>query len=217
VYRTGRQLRIELEHPGDKLDPRRRALSIGCAGPDGDFLRRVTVAADGTVTVTGDVHVDGVLNPGPIEADPDDPRFRTALLERWLGGIAGASRDLGAIYDGKLTLGTPVLTPDSVAGKVVCEVTVTNTGAIALSAIVADARVWRDGTSLPPVSKPFGEPFSLALGASKQLTATFTGFAPGQHVAIRIAVAALAPAGYEVIATADGATHMPPIIDGGPQ
>lgn len=89
--RTIRQLRIEIGHPGDKGDPKLWKLTIGAPaisapGDPPDFKPLLTVSADCTVTIEGNVNVAGELQEGPIQADPSDPRFAPLIASQWVQG-----------------------------------------------------------------------------------------------------------------------------------
>jgi hypothetical protein len=77
------QLRLELAHPADKGEASLYKLVIGHADSSG-FIPCLTVTADCTVTVHGNLAIQGQLVQRPIQADPDDPRFADALLDQWL-------------------------------------------------------------------------------------------------------------------------------------
>jgi hypothetical protein len=99
--RTLQQLRVELEHPGDKGDPKLYCLSIGTRDEtQGYFKACLTVSADCTVTIEGEVEVEGQLIEGPIQADPSDPRFVAALTKQWTSGIVAAELGVGALFEG---------------------------------------------------------------------------------------------------------------------
>jgi hypothetical protein len=103
------QLRVEIGHPGDQGDPSRHQLVIGgwLDNPPGfDACLRVT--ADCTVEILGDLHVTGQILEGPVQADPDDPRFGAALLERWLRALTTAGTQTDAFYNAlEVSLDTP--------------------------------------------------------------------------------------------------------------
>jgi hypothetical protein len=85
-----RQLRIEIGNPGDKGDPAAYTVAIGRAESDPQgtvtFVPCLTVGGDCTVTVASDVILEGRLIEGPIRADPNDPRFGTALIDQQVRG-----------------------------------------------------------------------------------------------------------------------------------
>lgn len=96
------QLRIELAHPGDKGNPMLYSLQIGhheppAAGittptPVDQWTSCLTVLADGTVIIPrgAAVEVQGEVLEGPIQADPNDPRFGAAILGDGALGVAAS-------------------------------------------------------------------------------------------------------------------------------
>jgi hypothetical protein len=94
------QLRMEIEHPGDEGDPASFQLVIGHTDDSGAFVPCLTVRADCTVIVHGDVlmQADGQVVEGPIQADPSDPRFAAAVRGSWVGGISSAADHMAAYY-----------------------------------------------------------------------------------------------------------------------
>jgi hypothetical protein len=94
------QLRMEIEHPGDRADPSNYRLVIGHREHNGAFVPCLSVAADCTVTVheTAKLVVEGKVIESPIGVDPDDPRFNEALLESWRDALAKATTDLDLFY-----------------------------------------------------------------------------------------------------------------------
>ncbi len=84
--RTIRQLRIEIKNPGDKGDPALSRLLIGTRDAAGDFNARLTMSADCTVTINGNVQVSGDLSEGPIMATATDPRFTALIANQWAKG-----------------------------------------------------------------------------------------------------------------------------------
>lgn len=213
AYRTGADLRVEIEHPGDKGDPGRRALSVlyDDEGPQ----RRLTVLADGTAIVGGELVVEGLLNPGPIAVDPDDPRFRAALVDRWLGGITTAGGELVGAFSGAVSVSIVALTGNVLAqgASVSCTVRVTNTGNTQLGALLLGASLRVGGTVKPHPADPFGVAFSLAPGQFADRAATFTGFTVGDLVSVHVAVGGAGPGGRVVTADTHGCVSIHPIFE----
>jgi len=92
------QLRLELAHPADKGEASLYKLVIGHADSN-RFVPCLTVTADCTVTVHGDLVTLEQLVQRPVQPDPDDPRFTDALLDQWLQGIATAGVALDSLLD----------------------------------------------------------------------------------------------------------------------
>lgn len=95
---TNQQLRFEIDHPGDKGDPVQYSLVITTT-QDPQQEPCLSISADGTVIVNGNLTVQGRLIEGAIQADPSDPRFGFALLNHWLEGLVTASNKLDAFYN----------------------------------------------------------------------------------------------------------------------
>ncbi|MBK9749010.1 MAG: hypothetical protein IPO91_19845 [Chloroflexi bacterium] len=78
------ELRVELYHPGKLGDPADYRLELGVYGLDEKNLRVfspfLTVVANGTVIMRGDISADQVLQ-SPIDADLNDPRFQDLLID----------------------------------------------------------------------------------------------------------------------------------------
>lgn len=91
------QLRIELAHPGDKDDPSFYRFAIGHQANVGDdkdnttqFEPCLVVQADGTVFIYNEpdkLNVGGQIVQGPIQADPEDPRFAPAIFQQAARGV----------------------------------------------------------------------------------------------------------------------------------
>ena len=87
-------LRFEIEHPGKKGDPRAKALSIGSWDTSStSFMPCLSVTADCRVTVKGPMTVNGKVLRGPVEANPDDPRFVAALT----AGLAQGATEIDIV------------------------------------------------------------------------------------------------------------------------
>jgi hypothetical protein len=85
---TSRQLRFEIGHPGDKGDPKLSRLVVGTnGGITNKFFARLTVAADCTVTIDGNLDIAGELSQGPILADASDPGFTDLVASEWAKGL----------------------------------------------------------------------------------------------------------------------------------
>lgn len=116
------QLRFELFHPGGEGDPALSQWIIGgeTGGIADSFGSLLSVRADGTVVMRGDVTVQGHYIEGPVPLDFNDPRFRDELLTRWSKGLTTASQEVDAFYAVILDIdiafldggGVPVATED---------------------------------------------------------------------------------------------------------
>ena len=103
------QLRFEIANPGQKQgDPARYEWVIGNQNNQNsdqlEFNPLLSVRADGTVVINGDLTIKGQLVEGPIQADIDDERFRDALLNRWTDGLKRAGRVVDASYQLELKI-----------------------------------------------------------------------------------------------------------------
>jgi hypothetical protein len=148
AQRSLSQLRLEVGHPGPKGDPFRYALSIG-AVDGGAFKRCMTCMSNCTVVVHGDMKVDGLVSLGPLPADPDDARFRSAVLLRWMRGITEAGSSLEQGYAAELALSGLTLTVNFATSTVHAVVTLTNPGPVPLSQVRVTAVL--TGGSTDPV------------------------------------------------------------------
>jgi hypothetical protein len=202
--RTLSQLRLEVAHPGDKGDPLRYALGIGSIDDDGEFARGLTVTSGCTVVVGGDLKVNGLLSLGPLGADPDDPRFRGAVLLRWMRGITQASNSLDQAYAVEMSLTGLSASADVITRLGELTVTLTNTGAVALS-LVRAAVTFTGLATDPTVSGLLIDPpvvleagASLVLKDSFDLSSTTTS-----AVQATVGAGGLGPAGNPVSASAE--------------
>jgi len=96
--RTLQQLRVEMAHPGDKGNPQLYKLTVGTRDTSGDFNACLTLTADCTLTIEGDVNVLGQLVEGPVQADPSDPRFAKAIVDQWAAGWLSGEAALGNLF-----------------------------------------------------------------------------------------------------------------------
>lgn len=159
------QLRIEVADPGAKGNPRRSRLAVGYfeeqqggEQPACNFHACLTVDASCTVTVRGELIVEGELIQGPIQADLNDPRLAQEIIQ---ATAAGASAGLAAS-----TLAVTVTIPaPPVAGQAWSyTVLVENTGQQALRTIgVYDAIGYTGLVGLPP-TRTVGLVSGLAAG-----------------------------------------------------
>jgi hypothetical protein len=202
--RTLSQLRLEVGHPGDKGDPLRYALGVGAIDDNGDFERGLTVTSGCTVIVGGDLNVEGLLSLGPVGADPDDPRFRGAVLLRWMRGITEASNTLDQAYSAEMSLTGLGVTGDVITRLVDLTVTLTNTGAVPIASVRAAVTI--SGLAADPVVSGLltDKPIDLEAGESVVLKDSFDLSATAA-VSPRAVVGAggIGPAGNPVSASAE--------------
>lgn len=89
----GSELRLETTDPGERGNRARHRVAIGCRDADGTFRSFLTVAADGTVEVRGDLEIRGELTQAPLKADLEDPQFLAGLLQ-----VRKAGRERGLLF-----------------------------------------------------------------------------------------------------------------------
>jgi hypothetical protein len=209
---TGRavsQLRFEIGNPGPKGDPATFRFVIGSVDDRGVFVPCLSVAADCTVTVeSGDLTVDGQIVEGPIQADPDDPRFVGALGARWVQGAASAGLLVDSVYAPDLHLEVDAEGPVFEGGQVDYTISATNLGRAAVTSmeihevvaigkrVVRRARV-TSGESVEPNST---KSFDRAAGTSP-------GDA-GSELVISVSALGLGPAGNLVTGAATGTVSI---------
>jgi hypothetical protein len=91
------QLRFEIAHPGKKDDPTIYQFVVGVRDK-GSFKACLVVQADCTVRIAKDATLalapDSRVIEGPIQPDPDDPRFIKALQGQWSNALIGNAGNL---------------------------------------------------------------------------------------------------------------------------
>ena len=212
--RTLNQLRIEVGHPGDKGDPLRYALGIGSVDAGGAFDRYLTLMSNCTVVVSGDVAVEGLVSYGPLAADPDDPRFRSAVLLRWARGITQASASLDQAYAAELALSGLSLTADSATRNVTVAATLTNPGAVTVSTVTV--AVVCVGDSNDPVVRGWllTPPTDLEAGDSVEMSDSFDlSTTNATTVTVTVAATGLGPAGNPLSESVEDDVSFTPIIN----
>lgn len=213
--RTLNQLRIEVGHPGEKGDPLRFGLSVGSVTDEGDFERALTVMSNCTVVVPGDVVVEGLVAHGPLPADPDDPRFRAAVLLRYIHGITQGGNSLDQTYGAEMSLtGLTLLVTDFAAREVAVAATLTNSGPVPLTGV--RAAVTFEGDANDPLVKGLllDPAVVLEAGASVALSDTFDlSSTDGDPMDATVGAGGLGPAGNPVAASASGQVVMHPVIN----
>jgi hypothetical protein len=209
------QLRIEVGHPGDKGDPFRYALGIGSTGAGGSFDRTLTVMSGCTVVVDGDVVVEGLVARGPVPADPDDPRFRAAVLLRYTRGITQTGNALARTYGAEMSLtGLTMWVTDFAGRRVEVEATLTNSGPVPLTSV--RAAVTFKGLAADPEVKGLllDAPVALQASASVLLKGNFNlSNTAGDPMDATVGAGGLGPAGNPVAASVSGRVPMTPIIN----
>jgi hypothetical protein len=192
--RTIRELRAEIGNPGDDGDPTRYALTVGQVERLRDVRRTLTVLADCTVLVDGDLDVKGLVVEGPVQLDASDPRFGGAVLAAWTRGVASGALALDTTYAGALEFDRVALAASSL-GKVTWSFRVHNTGGVRLEDITVSGRVVASGRTV--FDKQLDDPFALEPGKTHGIHGTFqlgSARLPGS-VKITITAIGLGPAG----------------------
>jgi hypothetical protein len=200
------QLRLEVGHPGDKGDPLRYALGIGSARADGTFERYLTLMSNCTVVVDGDVSVEGLVSYGPLAADPDNPRFRSAVLLRWMRGITQAGSSLDQGYAAELSVSELSLGADDVTRQVTLDVTLTNTGPVPISSVRAAVVFVGDADDEVVRGLLIDPAIDMEPGDFEELGGTFDlSGTSANEISVTVGAGGLGPAGTPV-ADSEGST-----------
>jgi hypothetical protein len=194
------QLRFEIGSPGNKGDPRNFAFSIGHEANTA-FTPCLSVTADCTVTVHGGLTIGGQLVEGPVQPDPQDPRFQTAVVNTWTAGIATAAAQLNSVLATGLqvSIRPPLVTPDTPLGY---SVVVANAGSGAITNIHVYATLAVDGTVLQQGEITLTR---TVLGENESITAQQTTqirVRAGGEADIAVTAIGLGPAGNPIQAFA---------------
>jgi len=145
-------------------------MSIASTGPTDRFERSLSVQADGTVLISGNLTVQGRLVTGPVPADPADPQFRQLLVQDWLNSATSAQAAVAEAYSGRLVLAGLQLV-DQGAGGLLVKVTVSNAGAVNLTAVQVTAYLSsRQGRGMNQVR--LADLADLAVSDSRSVSAT---------------------------------------------
>jgi hypothetical protein len=91
------------------------------------FSPLLSVRADGTVIINGDLTIKGQLIEGPIQVDIDDERFQDELLKRWTGGLTRAGGAVDVSYKLELKIEITALSPVQSGQSFTYTVQITNT------------------------------------------------------------------------------------------
>jgi hypothetical protein len=170
VPQTSEELRVQVpaKHPASLAD--QRVMSIASTGPTDRFERSLSVQADGTVLISGNLTVQGRLVTGPVPADPADPQFRQLLVQDWLNSATSAQAAVAEAYSGRLVLAGLQLV-DQGAGGLLVKVTVSNAGAVNLTAVQVTAYLSsRQGRGMNQVR--LADLADLAVSDSRSVSAT---------------------------------------------
>jgi hypothetical protein len=169
------ELRIEIAHPGTQDNPANYRLAVwGWPAPPDNakdpatFQYLLTVRADKTVEVNGDLIIGGLFLKGPIDADSNDPRFREILAAQWASGLA---QGVGALAPGGLgvTLSNTA-DPGSGAGLLKYTLTVKNNATVPVDSIQIAQNIVYNGVATGPRSPDL---FRLEVGQSQPFPQEF--------------------------------------------
>lgn len=212
IYRTTKasddgpinQLLFEVGHPGDESDPTRYGLSVGYADVEGAFIPCLTVRADCTVVVHGDLAAKAQVLQGPIEPDPSDPRFAAAVLDAWGRGVSGSAATVDGIYAGDLSIRFEGFGEGGVfAGNTLSyTVVIRNTGRGSITTMEAHESVAINDTVARQVAIASG--VTVASGMAEEVDRTFEvpSSASGE-VRVGVMALGLGPAGTPVSASGE--------------
>jgi hypothetical protein len=196
------QLRLEIGHPGDEGDPAKHRLASGSWSDDANrFQPCLTVAADCTVTIRGNVQVEGKLSEGPITADPTDPRFTGVVGTRWAQGllVTGA----GIIYGTGLNVMIDSWNFSDRDTTVTYNVTVRNETASTIANIHVVENLSVGGQ---PVRRGWIKPeFDLAAESQQTISSTYhsvTGPFGDREIVLAITAFGIGPANVPISASA---------------
>lgn len=205
------QFRFEFGSPGDKGDPKNFGFSIGHAADD-EFTRCLSITADCTVTVRGTLKIEGQLLEGPIQPDPQDPRFQAAVQSSWTGGIASAATQLDTALASSLRLIIQPpnrLTPDT---PLTYSIELLNTGRGAISNIHVYATL-AEGLSILQQGEIALTTRSINEGPQPVPVEHATGIrvSAGGEVDIAVTAVGIGPAGNPIQAVARGKVTSTPL------
>jgi hypothetical protein len=195
------QLRIEIGHPGKDGDPARHRLAIGHVNGAGAFVPCLSVGADRTVTVHGDLEPEGLIVEGAVKADPGDPRFQQAVLDNWLGGAASASLALDTLYAGSLALSVVGVPASVIVGSTLdYTVTAANAGPVAAVGFSLKERLTLGGTTVREAV--LHAEAVLPAGEERTVTRSYDvpADAGGEDLVLIVEAIARGPYGYPLIA-----------------
>jgi len=190
------RLNLEILDPGVQGDPTRYQCVIGHKDRSGGFVSCLTVAGDGTVTVFGDLRVQGVMVQAPAVPDPNNPQAGGGAVSGAGGGPVIDITSLQMAIDGS---GLRANQPSSY------KITLTNTGVMAINSLLVEAVITVGSTVLhdqPGQNIAVG---AVGSGANRaQLTGALnlTGVAVGTSVTIILTALGLGQGAGEVFASA---------------
>lgn len=213
VDRSGvrvRLLRVEIATPEGDEDPGRYRFVLG-AHDGGTFRPHLSVTADCTVTVHGDLDVRGTVAEGPVRADIADPRFVETLTRQWVQGAVASSRELSETLDGSLVVEVSSPASVEVGAELGYTVRVRSTGPATVGALAVHAVVAVDDAVEERVQLGLGKATSLAAGAEIEVGSTFTPES-GRRITISVLAVGVTPGGTVVSDTGSASANIGSVI-----
>jgi hypothetical protein len=170
------------------------------------FQPLLTVKADGNVELAGDLVIrEGQLIQGPIPADPNDPRFQTALATQWARGLA---QGVSTLATGGLSV-TFALTDATPQPNVVhYTVTVQSSASVPLDPVQVNQHITYQGRTSDQPDGGRIPSFRLEPGQTRQFPQTCTYQHVAGHDKIHVSVMGIA-----VAATGGPVSDTPPDQD----
>lgn len=174
------ELRFEIGHPGDKGEPAAHRFVLPC----------LSATADRTVTVYGDLIVNGLLVQGPVPADPDNPAFASAVAGAWIKGIKAAlSQDIS--FQASLS----VTGPATLNQPLPYTLKIQNSGHVELSTFSFNEKIMIGAETK---SRSYTENVTLPAGQSHTFSGYSQGFFQTGKAILSLAVQARGPGGNVV-------------------
>lgn len=145
------QLRLDMFNPGGEGNPALQRLSIGFVDGNDEWQSCLTLRADCTVEVRGDVEIAGEAVEMPIPADPSDPRFFGLMLGTFQNSLAAAGDRLSpTLLEPRIVVNLAASNPIP-GGAVMYQVAAHNGSQQAVSTVSVTALVINpDNTSVGP-------------------------------------------------------------------
>ncbi len=196
------QLRLEIGHPGDEGDPAKHRLAVGSWSDDESrFQPCLTVDANCTVIIRGDIQVEGSLKESPVTADPTDPRFAEVIGTRWAQGllVTGA----GTLYGTGLEITEISCTANESFDVITYEITVRNTSGSPISNINLVENLSIDG--LPVRRGLIAREFTLSSETQSTITHTYeshSGSLEDREIILAVTALGIGPANIPISASA---------------
>lgn len=207
------ELRIEGGSPGGKGDPTAFRVAIGHATLDGPFQACLTVDAGCTVSIAGDLKIEGRLVEGPIEADPSDPRFGAAVASTWASGVVTPGTLIDDANAKVLAVTVDAPDPVTVGDQLVYGVDIKNTGTVRAEHVaVFETLLVDEGAGVGRRSLLTKE-LTIETGGSRRVNAPTFAVPAASTLRIEIVVLAVVPVNRVVAAKGSKKITVNPIIN----